>query len=120
MSSDSKLLVGLIVGAVAGAVAGLMLAPASGKETREKIADKASELKGDFDKKFNDLSEKIKNLEVDSIQDFKAKFYDVKGAVKDKYDHIAAKVKQLEKELADKMEGLKKEAKEVKAESNSV
>ena len=35
MSSDAKLLVGLILGAAAGAVAGILIAPASGKETRE-------------------------------------------------------------------------------------
>jgi len=120
MSSDSKLLLGLIVGATAGAIAGLMLAPASGKETREKIVDKASELKSDLDKKFVDLSNKIHELDKDSLKDFKEKFHDVTGAVKEKYAHVAAKVKKLEKELADKIESLKKEAKEVDAKSNSI
>ena len=45
MSSDSKLLLGLILGAATGAVAGLLLAPASGKETRENLSDKAGELR---------------------------------------------------------------------------
>lgn len=35
----SNVLLGFLVGAVAGGVAALLLAPASGKETRQKIAD---------------------------------------------------------------------------------
>ncbi len=36
---------GVIVGAVVGAVAGILFAPASGKETRTKIAEKGVEVK---------------------------------------------------------------------------
>lgn len=35
----SNVLLGFLVGAVAGGVAALLFAPASGKETRQKIAD---------------------------------------------------------------------------------
>ena len=35
----SNVLLGFLVGAVAGGVAALLFAPASGKETREKIVD---------------------------------------------------------------------------------
>ncbi|MDH3323003.1 MAG: YtxH domain-containing protein, partial [Flavobacteriaceae bacterium] len=111
---------GLILGAAAGAVAGLMMAPASGKETREKIADKAGTLKADLENKFNEISEKISNLDSSTIDDFKSKFYDVKGTVKEKYAHVASKVKDLEKELEDKIEALKKEAKEMEAKAESI
>jgi gas vesicle protein len=120
MSSDSKLLLGLILGAATGAVAGLLLAPASGKETRENISDKASELKSDLDRKFNELSQKIQDLDGESIAEFKEKFNDVKESVKEKYDQMSAKVKDLEKELTAKMDKMRKEAKTVEANANSI
>ena len=54
MSNDSKLLLGLIVGVAAGAVAGLLIAPSSGKETREKIKESAANFKDELDKKLKD------------------------------------------------------------------
>ncbi len=45
MSNGQKIFVSFIAGATAGVVAGLLLAPKSGKETRQKIAKKASEIK---------------------------------------------------------------------------
>jgi gas vesicle protein len=120
MSSDSKLLLGLILGAATGAVAGLLLAPASGKETRENISEKASVLKGDLDKKFNELSKKIQDLDGESINEFKEKFGEIKSSVKDRFDTLTAKVKDLEKELSEKMASLKKEAKPVESSANSI
>lgn len=43
--SAKQILIGTISGLVAGAVVGLMVAPASGAETRQKIADSADDLK---------------------------------------------------------------------------
>lgn len=45
MTNGQKMFVSFIVGAAAGVVAGLLFAPKSGKETRQKIAKKASEIK---------------------------------------------------------------------------
>ena len=118
MSSDSKLLLGLVLGAATGAVAGLLLAPASGKETRENLAEKAGELKSDLDKKFNELSKKLKDLDKESLNDFKEKFGDVKASVKEKYDKVYAKVKDLEKELSEKIESIRKETTTVESSSN--
>ena len=55
---NGKFFLGAICGAIAGAIAGVVLAPKSGKETREDIkaaGDKA------FGKKWADLAEKLKN-----------------------------------------------------------
>jgi len=120
MSSDSKLLLGLILGAATGAVAGLLLAPASGKETRENLAEKAGELKSDLDKKFNELSKKIQDLDKESLNDFKEKFSDVKSSVKEKYDKVYAKVKDLEKELSEKIESIRKETATVESNGKSI
>ena len=120
MSSDSKLLLGLILGAATGAVAGLLLAPASGKETRENLSDKAGEIKSDLDKKFNELSKKLQDLDTESLNDFKEKFGDVKSTVKEKFDKVSQKVKDLEKELSEKIESIRKEAETMESNSNSI
>ncbi len=49
---------GIIVGAGAGFVAGLMLAPKSGKETREDVKSVSLKLKTDTSEKVNDIKEK--------------------------------------------------------------
>ncbi|MFT4204433.1 MAG: YtxH domain-containing protein [Chitinophagaceae bacterium] len=62
--SAKQILIGSISGVVAGAVVGLLLAPQSGKETRQKIVDSADEWKKKL-KKF-----KKKSLsELDHLQD---------------------------------------------------
>lgn len=55
-------LAGLGVGALAGAVAALLLAPKSGRETREDIKSSAEELKDKADKAMHDLSESSEEL----------------------------------------------------------
>jgi len=44
MSTAFKVLVGTLIGAAAGIVTGVLIAPASGKETREKLSDKTDDL----------------------------------------------------------------------------
>ncbi len=44
MSDSFKVLFGMIIGAAAGVVTGVLIAPAPGKETREKVHDKTVEL----------------------------------------------------------------------------
>ncbi len=116
MSNESNLIAGLIIGAVAGAVAGILAAPASGEETRGKLANHAAEFKDDMGVRFNDISERINNLENESLQNFREKFYDVKGGIKEQYADVVSKVKDLEKDLKAKYKDLEKEAKKMEAE----
>lgn len=51
-----------LTGAVAGAIAGILLAPNSGKKTREIISQKANDLKEDLGEVFDHGTEKIKQL----------------------------------------------------------
>jgi len=44
MSNGGKVLLGVLAGAAAGIVTGVLIAPASGKETRDTITDKSEEL----------------------------------------------------------------------------
>lgn len=45
MSNGQKIVISFVVGAAAGVLAGLLLAPKSGKETRQRIAQKAHEIR---------------------------------------------------------------------------
>ncbi len=45
MEGKGDFLAGVIVGALIGGVAGILLAPASGKKTREQIGEKGKEVK---------------------------------------------------------------------------
>jgi len=53
--STQKILIGAFAGLVAGAIVGILLAPASGTETRQKISDTADDLK----KKMQDFSGRV-------------------------------------------------------------
>lgn len=75
--SAGKFLAGFIVGGAVGALAGLLLAPKSGEETREMIAQKSSEI---YDKT------------EDSINEIKEKAEDVVEDLQKKGDEIIAKI----------------------------
>lgn len=55
----------LFIGALAGAVAALLLAPQSGSETRQQLADEAEKLKNEIEKYANDFSDKAKQAKAD-------------------------------------------------------
>ncbi len=44
MSNSGKVLLGVLAGAAAGIITGVLIAPASGKETRDNISSKTDEL----------------------------------------------------------------------------
>ena len=44
MSNNGKVLLGVLAGAAAGVITGILVAPASGKETRENISAKTDDL----------------------------------------------------------------------------
>ncbi len=119
MSKESNLLTGIVIGAIVGTAAGILLAPESGEETRKKIAEKTSGLKEDLESKFQDISEKIKNLENEALSEFKGKFYDVKGKIKEKYAHLSDKVEDIEKDILSKYKDLESQAKETIANQNN-
>ena len=78
--SATKFLAGFLVGGALGAVAGILLAPKSGEETRQLIADtskdvlrradetvkeiqsKADDVVSDMQKKGDEIKEKLQNL----------------------------------------------------------
>ncbi|HLW29436.1 MAG TPA: YtxH domain-containing protein [Brumimicrobium sp.] len=58
MEDTSKVIIAALAGAVIGAGVALLLAPASGKETREKIADKLGDAKDAIKDKGEELLKK--------------------------------------------------------------
>jgi gas vesicle protein len=64
--STQNILVGVLTAVAAGVAIGLLLAPAKGEETRQKISDTASDLK----KKFR----RIRNSAITEIDDLKDVF----------------------------------------------
>ena len=73
--STQKIIVGTLSAALAGVVVGLLIAPAKGSETRQKIADTAEDLRkklrsirNSADGELNELQEVFEN-EVDGLKD---------------------------------------------------
>ena len=60
MNRSEKTLLAFLVGAAVGGMAGLLFAPAKGKKTRKKLAQKATELKDELSENLD--SDKIKSL----------------------------------------------------------
>lgn len=57
MDNTGKVLFAALVGAAAGAIAGVLLAPASGEETRKKLREEGERIKDDVSKKVGSLAE---------------------------------------------------------------
>lgn len=66
MSSD-KFLAGFVAGGLLGAIAGILLAPSSGKETRDMIVEKSQMTKTKLEDSLNDINSKA-NIMMDDIQ----------------------------------------------------
>ena len=62
MGPDNRLITGFIVGALVGVAAALLLAPSSGKETREMVAARANELRQRADELRQRASSYVGNL----------------------------------------------------------
>ena len=71
--SAQRVLVAALSGFVAGVAVGLMVAPASGTEIRQRIADSASDLAGGIKDKIRNLrgnaEEELDDLDLDSAGD---------------------------------------------------
>ena len=80
MGTTSKLILASTVGTIVGAAAGILLAPKSGKETREDLSDKMSDLKEQLD----DLTDKSKQVADDLKQSVKEHHEELNGSESNK------------------------------------
>ena len=93
--SAQKIIVGALAGLVAGVAIGVLTAPAEGKETRQKIADSAENLKKRLRKlrgvtadELDELTE-IFEKETDGLkEDVRSRVLDLIKAAKVKGNHI--------------------------------
>lgn len=60
--SAKQILIGTVAGVVAGAVAGVLLAPQSGEETRQQIADTSDSVKRKIHKWTSNSLEELQDL----------------------------------------------------------
>ena len=67
MDNTSKVLLAVAAGAAAGLVAGILLAPASGEETRENLKKQGQKLKDDVSSTLEELNESAKE-KIDQIK----------------------------------------------------
>jgi gas vesicle protein len=66
--AGSSFIIGFLIGAIAGVVAALLMAPQSGKETRESIGKKGVELKDGATKQVERLASEAKG-QVEYVQE---------------------------------------------------
>lgn len=73
MDNKGDFLAGVVVGAVMGAVVGILFAPASGRETRERIAEKGREVKEQAVDTARETKEEITNTSKELLDKLKDK-----------------------------------------------
>lgn len=61
MSNGGNVLVGVLAGAAIGVVTGILIAPASGKDTRENLSKQSDELLSNVKDLINKEKEAVKN-----------------------------------------------------------
>ncbi len=95
--TKSKIALGAVVGAVAGFVTGILVAPKSGKETREEIKNGALKTKDDVAVSV----EKAKEMTREKTQEVKAKAGEI-------VDDVSSQATELKARTEQAVEGAKK------------
>ena len=91
MAKGKKFGFGIILGAIAGVATGLLTAPKSGKETREDIKKKASEVKGSAERKLKDAHKELDKVAAEA----KGKAKSLQGKAKEELDDLGSKADEL-------------------------
>ncbi|MFA5024945.1 MAG: YtxH domain-containing protein [Candidatus Shapirobacteria bacterium] len=103
MSKTGKFFLAGILGAVAGAVGGLLLAPQSGKKTRQEIADLAEELALRVKTKADDTRNLVVDVYGKYTEEGKAKYLEIKEAVVSKIATVKTAGENIDKEKYEKV-----------------
>lgn len=103
MAKNKKFGIGIIIGAIAGVLAGFLTAPKSGKETREDIKKKASEVKGSAERRLKDAYKELGSLSDDA----KKKAKQLGGKAKDEMDDLAKKADDLKEKVKSAITSIK-------------
>jgi len=89
MRSTGSFIIGLLSGAALGAAFGFLYAPEKGTDTRDKLGQKANNLKEDLDERFEDLKDYVH----ETIGDMKEKVVEMKEKVVDIKEKVGKKEK---------------------------
>lgn len=103
MSKGKKFGLGVLVGAVAGVVTGILTAPKSGKETRQDLKNKASDVKGTAERKLKDAHKELSKLSDDA----KAGANKLKGKAKDELNELSDKTDVLKERVKSAITSIK-------------
>lgn len=87
-----------IIGAMAGALGGLLLAPKSGKETRNDIAKLAAEISKQIKTEANETTERVKDVYGKATDEAVSKYNEVKNAVIAKVAQVKTAGEEINKE----------------------
>ena len=101
--NSGKIFLAGIVGALAGAVGGLLLAPQSGKKTRQEIVDLAEELTLKVKSKADDTRNQVKDVFGKYSEEGKAKYLEIKGAVVSKVATVKTAGESIDKDKYEKV-----------------
>jgi len=119
IKAAQNIAVGMGIVATAGVATGILIAPKSGKETREGIKMKAVNTVETIKDKVQERADIIKDSAINAkqevnnkIKDIKEKTEDVKKDIKDGYDEITEDVKDKTEEAKEKTEDVKKDIKD--------
>ena len=98
MAKTGKFFLATMFGAVAGVVGGLLLAPKSGKETREEIKKIIAKLGKEVQGTVKDTKEKVTDIFGQVTDTTMAKYKEVKSAVMNKVAEVKTAGKEIDKE----------------------
>ncbi len=95
----------LLLGAAAGAIAGVLLAPKSGKETRQDIMRVAEKMKGEIADRLSKLSEVTSKTYRDVVNSVVNRYQETKEVTKEQADELKEQLGQSYDEVKDTMAG---------------
>jgi len=112
-SNLSSAVAGLVIGGLAGAGAALLLAPQSGKETREQIQQKTVEIRDRTTETVGDAVAQVKSKTHQIKEDVQDKAHQITAGIQHKTDQIKVgasdKADQIKAEVNDKVDQIKAE-----------
>ena len=98
MAKSGKFFIATMIGAVAGAIGGLLLAPQSGKKTREDLKKMALKLSKEVQGTVKDTKEKVEEIFGKATEETIAKYKEVKSTVVNKVAEVKSAGKEIDKE----------------------
>jgi gas vesicle protein len=99
MGKSNKFFLATMLGAVAGAIGGVLLAPKSGKETREDLKKLAVKLKKEVEETVKDTKERVKDVFGKASDEAMAKYNKIKSAAVNKVAELKTAGKSIDKDL---------------------